>query len=694
MRVTRLSPLLLTTLGLAGSALANDLVRLESREIRALRSSATVESTSDVRVASRPKHLTDGVDYTSWIGGADASIEVEFGATRYLAAVSLIAGCVGSNRTYAEFGRPVEIAVETDERRIVLAVGESRGLQQLRMDPPLAARGVTVRVLRAQPGRQAGVCISELVFQEGDAVSSMDEAARERLDAAVAEFDSPAGGDAPLDAVVQLGPGAVPRLISVLESGSTLAASRAVRALRRIGSPAAAEALFTYWPKAPAELKAETLSALARCSDERVLPILASTLESKDLALADAAAESLSHFGVAALPALGRALESRHEDVQLRALRALRRVRDPRALALAAPFIRGRHSTVRAAAARALAATGTIEAIQYLEPLATDPHPTVRVAVARALVQFPGVDATRLLGQLMRDTDGLVARVAINRMARHPEGERQLAIYFGEADALHGELAVARLGALRTPGALRVVVDALRRGETRYRQALREAVIGFGAVGVSLVAESALTDTRLRVDAEAILADADPAGIAAAVELLRNHLSAAPGFLVRGIGRRAFPAALPALDEVWATGTLTARVDVLKGWAAYPAPLVGERIIRALASEDPAIRAEAATAAGLAKVDAAIPTLLTALTDQTIATERVIDALSRLGDELADEFMVTAFFDRGTTMEVRLAILHACRRTESLQCIGLIARAGGHPNPDIRAEALRLIARR
>ncbi len=687
---------------LPAAAYAQSVTPVSAEDVRVERSTPVFTGETGVRSRFVPEHLFDGSAFTNWVasGGAGVQLDLAFAGTRYVSSVTILPGCAGSNRTFDEFARPKTIELEADGKTVSLQIQDRRRAQEILVRPPLPARALSVVVKEIYGGRLPGVCITDLIFHESADLARVSEVERERIETLVAAFADPAQVDEAVKAVIAAGPAVLSRLELALLGDDRAVQEAALRAYRGLGVPAAAPALLAFWTRGPApELRAVTLEALANCGDGKALPVLAAMMTDADLSAADAAAKSIGQYGRAAVPLLARLLDSPHEDVQARVLKALAGTRDPRAVALSVPFVNARHSSVRAAAARAIAGARNAEALPHLSQLARDPHPVVRVAVAKGLRDMPGDEATQLLADLMRDADEFVARVAIARAARRHDGDRQLAIYLGEPTAPHGELAISLLAHHRSPSSLRFMLDALRRGEARYRAALREAIGAYGTTGMQAVAVAALEDDRLRTDAEAILGAGGSAAIPVLAQVLETAGDNPPIFLVRALGASQAEGAIPLLDRVWSRGLLSLQIEALAAYARFPPDLVSGRILDGLKASDLEVRAAAATAAGEAGVMQAAPILALALKRSfgegddplAIPKTKLIEALAKLQDVSAESEIVGAFWSHDARLDVRLAVMRACQVLDTVGCIDLLGRAGSHPNAEVRAAANRLI---
>ncbi|MFT5432056.1 MAG: HEAT repeat protein [Myxococcota bacterium] len=471
--------LILALLIVAPTAQAADTQPIKGSSVREVTTSPSYDRPSSINGITRVKNLTDDVVFTSWVGSLGTGpvwLGFRFAGTRYVSKMTIIPGCAGSNRTFGEFGRPKNITLVAGKRETKVKVADRRRMQEIMVDPPLPAQSIKVLITETYKGRQQGVCISEIRFHEQTALGNVTEETRAKIENLAGRLHLGDSG-AVVEALVRLGPAAVPRLSLALRDKSTRTQHNALKALYELGSPTAAEALVNYWKRnPPTELRMAALRALARTGDVRGIKYVVEIVGGDDYEAAEAAAEMTAQFGPDVLPALSGLLRGPHRDVRDRVLRALSTIRHPGVVALAAPFVSAPTSKLRAAAAQAIAGSGDEAGLVHLRKLSKDPHPTVRLAIARNADRFPPGEGQQLIARLARDADEFVARTAIETLARMPNGAQYLAKYIAEPDVPLGREAIALLAETGKAAGLDIMVEALRRGEMRYRKTIRLAI--------------------------------------------------------------------------------------------------------------------------------------------------------------------------------------------------------------------------
>jgi HEAT repeat protein len=519
----------------------------------------------------------------------------------------------------------------------------------------------------------------------------MDEATRKVIDQNVSHLGTEKSPQAVLG-LEAVGPAAIPAVTHALTSGDFDTQRDSLEVLRRLGSPGASDAILAYWKKKPAkELVPLALGALAATGTSDALRTITELMSSEDFDLADAAADAAGGFGTAILPNLAKLLRSDYDDVVERSLRALSRVSSPQVVPLAAPYITARFSSWRTAAAKALAASGSVDALPHLRLLSDDPHPSVRQAIASFADSFPPGEAQELLARLARDEDDAVARRALHNLAKDAAGVSYLAEYLREDVAPLGDMAIDLLVKKRTPAALNVLIDALARGEARFRSALQAGVAAFGPTGVTALFDASLKDQRLKVDARALLVQFPNLALKLVEPLVIRNPSDVDTALIDTLGRAKAVGSLAIMDHVFAAGSLSGKVAVAKAWAYYPAANVANRVLGAVRHSDPMVRREAAISGSKAGVRELAPILSHALEDNSLDADVVVMALARLKDGAIEAYMLERFRDSDASMRMRLAVLHACKELQTPECIRTLYSAANDANLTIRHEALLLL---
>ena len=692
----RASSILIVTFLLAGSAAATTgTTPIRGADVRNITTSPAYAGATSVSGVTRVAHLTDGVPYSSWVGSAGSNgpwIKLDFAGTRYVSRVHVLPGCAGSNRTYKEFARPKVIALEGEGKTMTIRVADRRKSQEFVLDPPLPAASLTVRVLELYSGQRAGVCFTELSLHEQTELGALDPEKRTALERLSSELRGP-NGDVVIAQLVALGPAAVPHTLLALRDERETVQRRALTVLHGMGVPSAADGLLRYWQQGPPPALVElSLSALARTGDRRAIPVVTGLMEGEDMDLGDRAARIVPAFGAAALPALAGLLRNPHEDVVVRALRAMGTVRSLSTASYVWPFVRSRASLVREAAAAALQGCTSPQCFRLLERLANDVMPSVRRQTTLSLAQFPMADTQKAIVGLLHDDNEDVALTALRALASKPGGARHLSAYLEQRDAPLGEEAVEALARSGSSKALSVMIQALRRGESRFRGALRDGIASFGARGIERLLSEALEHESLRMDCEDVLKQHSRVSVSLMLAAIRRSPTTAPDFVLRALGAARGTEALEALDLAWAGGAPSVRLEVIRSWGHYPGASVKGRLLAALKARDPLLRAEAARAAAKAGVVEVANVLAGALESGDIPAHIAVEGLARLQSTAGVGFMVENFRKTGSGMQVRLAILRACKLLQTPDCLRILYGAANDRNASIRFEALKLLA--
>ena len=693
MRPTTATMLLLLVAGTANAAPETTAIQMD--DVRDLTTSAEYAGPTETKNL-KLTNLSDGVNYTSWAADnidGGAWLKYRFAGTRYVSQISVIPGCAGSNRTFAEFGVPTKLRLESaGGRHVDVELSRSRKPQIVEVDPPLPAMLLTVRVIGHRPGKRNAVCFTELALREQTALGQLTEATRAKLETAAAGL---AADDAAVHVktLVTMGPAAVPRLMLALAETDETVLENALAALSAIGAPSGATGLLRFWKAGPSDaLRVAAIRALARTGHNIAIPAVAAALAAEDFDVADEATKHVGGFGSDILPAIAPLLRSKHEDVVHRALSSLRRVRNEAVVGMAAPFARHKYSKMRVAAAHALAsASGSHEqAFELLRTLASDAVWTVRLAVVDGLRGQTTAEARVVLGKLLRDDEEAVASQALAALAADSGAIRYLASYLVEEHAPLGNEVIRVLSKSKSVSALSAMLSALSRGEARFRSALQDGIAKFGKDGMRQLLDKALAEEDLEADAEAVLIKNPADAVALADGVVSRDPTATPKFVIRALGKGHAAGSLAVLDKVWNAGKPSLQLEVVKAWGHYPGAAVKDRLLASMQGPDPVLRAEAARSASKAGVKEAAAVLVRALKKHHIPADVVIDGLAKLDSKEAVPYMLENF--KGARMGERLAILRACSKLQTAPCLRLLYDATQDTDPTIRYEAMKLLA--
>jgi len=309
-------------------------------------------------------------------------------------------------------------------------------------------------------------------------------------------------GDVAVEALVRIGPPAVPRLLHALSI--PIAAERAARALGRIGDARATPSLVGRARVAPPDARVATVRALGRIGDPRAVPVLVELLEDTDPRTVHAALEALSGLAGPEQASVVASLADRGTSGQrAAALRALCAI-DPVA---AAPRVEAAIAEVeapavlRSAAIDALLGRPTAPMRRALIALLDDPQH--RLAAADGLARIPAGDGVpALLERALADSARALDPALALGLRRH------------EAE-LDRDLVERARAHLRADGSRRgLVLGALARDPT-----LQETLLGGLAsadpldrahVGLALELLGDRAAALRRSVTEAILVEEDP----------------------------------------------------------------------------------------------------------------------------------------------------------------------------------------
>ena len=131
MAATRITVTIATLIFMTSTSFANDTIPIKSHEVTKTTSSPSVNETLFGKRINRVGVLMDNVNYTSWAGRSDKDgtwLRYSFQGTRYLTQFEIIPGCAGSNRTYAQYSRPRQVELITNDNVVKLTVEDRLGL--------------------------------------------------------------------------------------------------------------------------------------------------------------------------------------------------------------------------------------------------------------------------------------------------------------------------------------------------------------------------------------------------------------------------------------------------------------------------------------------------------------------------------------------------------------------------------------
>ena len=263
-----------------------------------------------------------------------------------------------------------------------------------------------------------------------------------------------------LDALIRLGPAAVPPLQQALRHPDGVVRYHA----------------------------AEALSAIGASGGKLVLAALESALSDRQFVVRETAAEGLARLGPAAIPVLGRALADDDDDVRAIAAKALARLAREALPTVVQVLVRKNRSGRLGALAALSRLRGHPRAV--VKPVAdalADPHPPVRVAAAKMLgrLRAGAPELTRALDDSRPEVQ-VAAAEALGELGPNRVGAAVPALVrqLGHRDANVRKASAAALGRLASSarGAVPELLSLLDDPEADVRV---EAATALGLVGAS-----------------------------------------------------------------------------------------------------------------------------------------------------------------------------------------------------------------
>jgi HEAT repeat protein len=445
--------------------------------------------------------------------------------------------------------------------------------------------------------------------------------------------DDHATREAAANALVEIGPTAVPHVLVALCDPDQRVQMLAARVLGRLKDPRAVDSLVASLGATRGSvqvgLEKELIGALASIGNAPAIGALVSSLKKERLR--DPAAVALAKLGGTAVEHVGRALADNDEEVRCIAAEVLGRMGNAGAAPFLAAALHDRSYQVRGAAVEAILQLADPDAVQTLRqcPDAVDllsrslatSDSSKRLAAVRALRGVGGARAAVPLAVRCDDKSPDV-RKAVEEALREIGNPRVVAELIGLLRAPkkgdRAEAAIA-LGGLGQPEAAEPLIAALR-DEDGYVRASAARALGRIPAPQALVALlTALHDTDSTVQQHAAEA-LGKIGNASAVGPLLQTLPDA--------GRNTRLAAIQAIGEI---GSVTAVPDLLA----------------TLHDEDILVRVAAEVALGALGDRRAVEPLIARLKRHrdaemnTYEVAALVDALGRIGDPRAVEPVVT-----------------------------------------------------
>jgi HEAT repeat protein len=264
----------------------------------------------------------------------------------------------------------------------------------------------------------------------------------------------------------------------------------AAAALGRLGHPDRYEPLLKALRDKEPEVVKSAMSGLKRATDERVPHELVPLLHHQNFSVRSSAAQTIdtirwvprdgeerlwfqiakgwyeraAAFGAEALPALQLTIQTGPVSAAVRAVEALGKIPDPRAVKLLRTCLQSNEVAVRITAADSLGRVGGGEAVEALTACLRSKLVQVRVASVQALGKLKAAQATGVICKLLQDKEWEVrqeAAVALGRL-KNPEACPLLAAALDDSDADVREAAAMALGKIGDRRAVGPLVLALK----------------------------------------------------------------------------------------------------------------------------------------------------------------------------------------------------------------------------------------
>lgn len=275
---------------------------------------------------------------------------------------------------------------------------------------------------------------------------------------------------------------AVGALGALANSGNTVVASAAMRALGSIGNPAAVQALRQALPKAPAECKLDCCEGLLRCAES----LAADGRRQDAIAIYDQLYKTDAPHQVRG-GALRAAIVTRQgadrqkmlkehlgdEDYILfsAAVQASQEIRTAQATTTLVDAMKSLPADRQILVIQSLGLRGDQDAAPAVLDAAKSGDARVRVAAIQAVTELGDAAAVPVMVQLLDDGDREVAKAAQDSLATFPDQEADGAVMrmFAGDDAAKQRLALDLMGRRRMTGSIPTLLGAARDADSKVR---------------------------------------------------------------------------------------------------------------------------------------------------------------------------------------------------------------------------------
>ncbi len=497
------------------------------------------------------------------------------------------------------------VALKSTDPGLRSACAELLGKTGSRLALFLLAKGLEDSA--PEVGKAAAAALAQLGMTE--AVPFLDKALKDQeIKTQVAE------------ALDQLAPQIVPRLVANLNSGNLRMRISAAADLGTLRNTAAVAPLLKALTDSESQIRSQAAKSLGRIGAAASIDGLVAALQDKEPAVRYHAAQALGSLGFsAAIPGLITLLEDEIAEVRGKAAASLGKLLVQQEAPRLTKLLADEHPLVRACAVKALGRIAVPKTLPALVAALKDPQWAVRILAAHSLGILARPEATPALIEMLEDKDENVRLMACNALGRIGDrrAETPLIRVFETADQQGHQLsnsleiqeqAVRALGEIGTQRAIDFLATVLKGGELqlRSRAAIVLAEIGSAATIPALFEALLDPDPDIRGDATYALIDM--------------------------CSRQTRPLFLAALQH---------QDPRLRRVAAQALKAVGgssdlKLLIQALNDEDSEVRATIATTLGELAAASAVAPLINALKDEEVEVrENAARALGKIGDDAA-----------------------------------------------------------
>ncbi|MBK8905420.1 MAG: HEAT repeat domain-containing protein [Anaerolineaceae bacterium] len=473
----------------------------------------------------------------------------------------------------------------------------------------------------------------------------------------------------------EIGPMAIPILLTMLESGTDTVRHRAAKALGEIGDTVAVPVLITALNDKDWFLRSAAAEALGKIGDTTALFPLIHGLRFTESYERNSIVSALWEIKDEALPILIAALRDSDWHVRSSAAEALGEVGDATVTSALVTTLGDSDKFVRSSAAEAL---GKIRDVAAVSPLITalgDSDSHVRSSSAESLGQIGDVAAVPTLVTALGGSDWSLKDSAAKALGqiRDVAAVLPLITALGDKNSYVSSSAALALGQIGDKAAVPPLIAALgETGEIPYIRLVdgiylcNSAAIALGKIGDEAAIPVLIT----------ALGDKNSLSERSVVEALKR------------VGEAAVPVLIAALED---------NNNQVRNAAAKVLGKIGNvtaipALITALSDSKSNVRNEAAEALGEIGDAIALPPLIIALDDNDWHVRRsVAEALGKIGDATAVPALVTALGDG--VSDVRRNAARALADFEDVTAMPALIKALSDSDSDVRKSAVLGIAR-